>query len=47
MDPSPEYKTFMQSVMEKIHMAKFVIEFVSQNPDATFDDLLEKIQVSN
>lgn len=44
MEPNAQYRPYMQSAVEKIHMSKFVIEFVSQQPDATFDDLLEHIQ---
>ena len=46
MEPSPEYAPIMDSVREKIYMSKLVIEFVSDNLYATYEDLLNKLQVS-
>ena len=45
MEPSPEYAPIMDSVREKIYMSKLVIEFVSDNMYATYEDLLNKLQV--
>ncbi|XP_043229878.1 DNA (cytosine-5)-methyltransferase 1-like isoform X1 [Amphibalanus amphitrite] len=46
MEPSPEYAPIMDSVREKIYMSKLVIEFVSDNMFATYEDLLNKLQTT-
>ena len=45
MAPSEAYKPFMDTMREKIHMSKVLIEFLQRNPIATYEDLLNKIQV--
>lgn len=45
MAPSEAYKPFMDTMKEKIHMSKVVIEFLQRFQDATYEDLLNKIQV--
>ena len=45
MAPSEVYQPFMDVMREKIHMSKVVIEFLQNNQDATYEDLLNKIQV--
>jgi DNA (cytosine-5)-methyltransferase 1 len=37
----------MDTMKEKIHMSKVVIEFLQNNQEATYEDLLNKIQVKN
>lgn len=44
MSPSDIYAPFMTTVREKIHLSKVTIEFLLSNPEATFEDLLNKIQ---
>ena len=46
MAPSEAYAPFIDVVKEKIHMAKVLIEFLQNNQDATYEDLLNKIQVA-
>ena len=46
MTPSEAYAPFMDVMMEKIQLSKVVIEFLSKNPDATYEDLLNKIQTT-
>ena len=46
MAPSDAYKPFMDTMREKIHMSKVLIEFLQSNPIATYEDLLNKIQVA-
>lgn len=46
MEPSAEYAPFMKSRMTKIYICKIVIEFLIYEPDATYEDLLTKLQVS-
>lgn len=45
MSPSEAYKPYMDTMREKIHMSKVVIEFMQNNQEATYEDLLNKIQV--
>lgn len=45
MAPSEAYSTVMETMKEKIHMSKTVIEFLARNQEATYEDLLNKIQV--
>ena len=45
MAPSAEYAPFMDGVKVKCHMSKVIIEFLQDNQDATYEDLLNKLQV--
>lgn len=47
MDPSDEYAPIFALMQEKIYMSKIVVEFLQKNPDATYEDLLNKIEVSS
>ncbi|EHB03719.1 DNA (cytosine-5)-methyltransferase 1 [Heterocephalus glaber] len=46
MEPSPDYKPFFGLIQEKIYMSKIVIEFLQGNPDATYEDLINKIETT-
>ena len=46
MNPSMEYEPFMSAVHEKIYLSKIVIEFLEEYPEATYEDLLNKIEVN-
>lgn len=46
MKPSEVYAPFLDPVMGKIHMSKIVIEFLTENPIATYEDLLNKVQTT-
>lgn len=46
MDPSDEYATIFAVMQEKIHISKIVIEFLQNNLDSTYEDLLNKIEVN-
>ena len=46
MAPSPAFAPFMDGVKVKCHMSKVVIEFLQDNQDATYEDLLNKLQVN-
>uniref|UniRef100_A0A4W3HR48 DNA (cytosine-5)-methyltransferase 1 n=1 Tax=Callorhinchus milii TaxID=7868 RepID=A0A4W3HR48_CALMI len=46
MDPREEYAAIFAVMQEKIHMSKIVIEFVQNNPDSTYEDLLNKIETT-
>lgn len=46
MDPSEEYSLIFALMQEKIYMSKIVVEFLQKNQDATYEDLLNKIEVS-
>ena len=45
MDPSPEYAPLFSVMQEKIYISKIVVEFLQGNPDSTYDDLINKIEV--
>lgn len=45
MQPSEEYAPIFALMQEKIYMSKIVVEFLQKNPDATYEDLLNKIEV--
>ena len=47
MAAAPTFAPFMDSVKVKCHMSKVVIEFLQNNLDATYEDLLNKLQVCN
>ncbi|XP_076753766.1 DNA methyltransferase 1a isoform X1 [Xylocopa sonorina] len=44
MDPSEEYAPFMDIVREKIYMSKLVIEFLLDEINPNYEDLLNKLQ---
>ena len=47
MAPSDAYTPFMDTMREKIHMSKIVIEFMQNNQDAMmYEDLINLIEVS-
>jgi len=46
MEPSENYAPFMDAVKEKIYMSKLVIEFLLDEINSTYEDLLNKLQVS-
>lgn len=45
MEPSEAYAPIMEHVKVKFHLAKVVIEFVLNNEEAAYEDMLNKIQV--
>ena len=45
MEPSEAYMPFIEQMRVKVHMAKIVIEFLSSDQDASYEDLLNRIQV--
>lgn len=47
MAPSEVYAPFIDTMKEKVHMSKVVIEFMQNNQDANYEDLLNKIEVSH
>lgn len=47
MQPSEEYAPIFALMQEKIYMSKIVVEFLQKNPDATYEDLLNKIEVQS
>ena len=47
MQPSEAYAPFIEQMKTKVHMSKIVIEFLTNNPDSNYEDLLNKIQVKN
>uniref|UniRef100_H2YXW0 Cytosine-specific methyltransferase n=1 Tax=Ciona savignyi TaxID=51511 RepID=H2YXW0_CIOSA len=46
MEPSLSYSPQWSSIQEKIYMSKNVIEFLSETPDADYEDLVNRIQTS-
>ncbi|XP_053320799.1 DNA (cytosine-5)-methyltransferase 1 isoform X2 [Spea bombifrons] len=46
MDPSEEYSVIFALMQEKIYMSKIVVEFLQNNPDVTYEDLLNKIETT-
>jgi len=46
MRPSDAYAPIMSAVFEKICMSKIVIEFALNNPDASYEELLNKIETT-
>lgn len=46
MEPSSTYESIMATVHEKIYLSKIVIEFLEENGDATYEDLINKIQTT-
>lgn len=47
MHSSDEYAPIFALMQEKIYMSKIVVEFLQKNRDATYEDLLNKIEVRN
>lgn len=45
MEPSEEYAPTFALMQEKIYMSKIVVEFLQNNPDVSYEDLLNKIEV--
>lgn len=45
MQSSEEYAPIFALMQEKIYMSKIVVEFLQKNRDATYEDLLNKIEV--
>lgn len=46
MDPSPEYAPVFSVMQEKIYMSKIVVEFLQNNSDSTYEDLINKIETT-
>lgn len=46
MEPAEPYAVFMDSVKDKIYMSKIVIEFLLDEINPTYEDLLNKLQVN-
>lgn len=46
MEPSEEYAPIFAVMQEKIYMSKIVVEFLQKNREATYEDLLNKIEVN-
>jgi DNA (cytosine-5)-methyltransferase 1 len=46
MSPSECYAPFMDVMMAKIQLSKLVIEFLTNSPDATYEDLLNHLQTA-
>ncbi|EEC00968.1 (cytosine-5)-methyltransferase 1, putative [Ixodes scapularis] len=46
MAPSEQYAPFMDALKEKIYMSKLVIETVVRDPNSTYEDLLNKLELT-
>nr|XP_031545452.1 DNA (cytosine-5)-methyltransferase 1 isoform X2 [Vicugna pacos] len=46
MDPNPEYAPMFSVMQEKIYISKIVVEFLQNNPDSTYEDLINKIETT-
>ncbi|XP_062975632.1 DNA (cytosine-5)-methyltransferase 1 isoform X2 [Elgaria multicarinata webbii] len=46
MEPSDEYAPIFALMQEKIYMSKIVVEFLQNNPDVSYEDLLNKIETT-
>ncbi|XP_040842199.1 DNA (cytosine-5)-methyltransferase 1 isoform X3 [Ochotona curzoniae] len=46
MNPSPDYAPIFGLMQEKIYISKIVVEFLQGNPDATYEDLINKIETT-
>lgn len=46
MEPSPDYAPIFGLMMEKIYISKIVVEFLQGNPDASYEDLINKIETT-
>jgi DNA (cytosine-5)-methyltransferase 1 len=45
VEPSESYAPFMETVNEKIFISKIVIEFLLEDINTSYEDLLNKLQV--
>ena len=46
VQPSPAYEKFWLSVQEKIYVSKLVIEFLCDNDEAEYEDLINHISTA-
>lgn len=46
MAPSDEYVYVMDTLKEKIYMSKVVIEFLANNLDSTYEDLINRVETA-
>ncbi|XP_068939216.1 DNA (cytosine-5)-methyltransferase 1-like [Petaurus breviceps papuanus] len=46
MEPSDEYASIFSLMHEKIYLSKIVVEFLQTNTDATYEDLIERIETT-
>ena len=46
MNPSECYEPFMDVMMSKIQLSKLVIEFLTNSPEASYEDLLNHLQTA-
>ncbi|XP_077185875.1 DNA (cytosine-5)-methyltransferase 1 isoform X2 [Paroedura picta] len=46
MESSEEYAAIFALMQEKIYMSKIVVEFLQNNPDVSYEDLLNKIETT-
>ncbi|KAH7979028.1 hypothetical protein HPB49_007864 [Dermacentor silvarum] len=46
MSPSEQYAPFIDAIKEKIYMSKLVIETVVKDPNTTYEDLLNKLELT-
>jgi len=46
MSPSDCYESFMDVMMSKIQLSKLVIEFLTNSPEASYEDLLNHLQTA-
>lgn len=46
MSPSETYSPFVEAVREKIYLSKLVIEFMLNDSDAAYEDLLNKLETT-
>ncbi|XP_048343420.1 DNA (cytosine-5)-methyltransferase 1 [Sphaerodactylus townsendi] len=46
MESSEEYAPIFALMQEKIYMSKIVVEFLQNNPDVSYEDLLNKIETT-
>ena len=44
MHPSEHFEPIMSTMTEKIYMSKVVIEFLANNQDASYEDLVNQVQ---
>ncbi|XP_028404799.1 DNA (cytosine-5)-methyltransferase 1-like isoform X2 [Dendronephthya gigantea] len=46
MAPSDDYRPFMDAMKEKTYISKVVIEFLLENPESRYEDLLNRIETA-
>ena len=46
MEASKSYASFFEAVQEKIYMSKITIEFLVNNDEAVYEDLINKLQTT-